>query len=252
MSNLDALHARAKALNLHGLLAHWAEAAAAKWVEALLDWEEQERGRRSLERRLRSAHIGRFKPVCDFDWTWPKRCDRSAFEALMALDFLKDATNVILVGPNGVGKSTLAGNIAHQALVHGHTVLFTSAGQLLGDLAALDSDSALRRACATMLAPTSSSSTRSVISPTPTVMPTCCSSSSAAATSTTAPSSPPTGRRSPTRSPDRSRSRGNHCSRDQFQKRSGPDSTPLWTGFTRQGALPFFLSPTAIAAIARA
>jgi DNA replication protein DnaC len=145
MSNLGALHARAKALNLHGLLAHWAEAAAAKWVEALLDWEEQERGRRSLERRLRSAHIGRFKPVCDFDWTWPKRCDRSAFEALMTLDFLKDATNVILVGPNGVGKSTLAGNIAHQALVHGHTVLFTSAGQLLGDLAALDSDSALRR-----------------------------------------------------------------------------------------------------------
>src|SRR6266568_2802179 len=145
MTSLDVLHARAKALNLHGLLAHWAEAAAAKWVEALIDWEEQERGRRSLERRLSSAHIGRFKPICDFDWTWPKRCDRSAFDALMALDFLKDATNVILVGPNGVGKSTLARNIAHQALIHGHTVLFTNAGQMLGDLAALDSDSALRR-----------------------------------------------------------------------------------------------------------
>jgi ATPase subunit of ABC transporter with duplicated ATPase domains len=64
---------------------------------------------------------------------------------LMSLDFLRDATNVILVGPNGVGKSTLARNLDHQALVHGHTVLFTSAGQLLGDLAALDSDSALRR-----------------------------------------------------------------------------------------------------------
>ena len=63
----------------------------------------------------------------------------------MALDFLDDATNVVLVGPNGVGKSTLAQNIAHQALIHGHTVLFTSAGQLLGDLCALDSDSALRR-----------------------------------------------------------------------------------------------------------
>src|SRR6202049_3730440 len=143
MSNLEALHMRAKALNLHGLLAHWTEATAAGWVEALIDWEEQERGRRSLERRLSSAHIGRFKPICDFDWTWPKRCDRSAFEALMSLDFLKDATNIILVAPQGVGKANHARNVAHQALIHAHTVLFPRAGQVLGDLAALDSDSAL-------------------------------------------------------------------------------------------------------------
>src|SRR6516165_5382571 len=50
MTDLDALYARAKALRLHGLLAHWTETATAGWVEALLDWEEQERSRRSLER----------------------------------------------------------------------------------------------------------------------------------------------------------------------------------------------------------
>ena len=63
----------------------------------------------------------------------------------MTLDFLKDATNVILVGQNGTGKTMLAQNVAHQALIAGQTALFTTAGQLLGDLAALDSDSALRR-----------------------------------------------------------------------------------------------------------
>ena len=145
MSNLDALRARAQALRLHGLLAHWPQVADAEWVANLLQWEEDERARRSLERRLTDAHIGRFKPLCDFDWKWPKRCDRAALEAMMTLDFLKESANVVLLGPNGVGKSTLAKNLAHQALIHGHTVLFTTAGQLLGDLAALDSDSVLRR-----------------------------------------------------------------------------------------------------------
>src|ERR1700709_1809202 len=145
MNDPTTLRARAGALHLHGLLAHWSEIATADWLAALLEGEEQERGRRSLERRLQEARIGRFKPLCDFDWAWPKRCDRAAIEALMALEFLDDAGNVVLVGPNGVGKSMLAQNIAHQALIAGHTVLFTSAGQLLGDLAALDSDAALRR-----------------------------------------------------------------------------------------------------------
>ena len=141
----DPLFLRAQALHLHGLLAHWTEVAGQPWVATLILWEEQERQRRSLERRLGAAHIGRFKPVCDFDWSWPKRCDRAALEALMALDFLREAANVVLIGPNGVGKSMWAQNLAHQAVLQGATAFFTTAGQLLGELAALDSDSALRR-----------------------------------------------------------------------------------------------------------
>lgn len=145
MKSHDQLQARATALHLFGLLAHWQDAVAGGWAEPLIAWEEEERARRSMERRNRRSHIGRFKPLCDFDWTWPEQVDRAAFDALMTLDFIKDATNALFVGPNGLGKSTLAQNLAHHALTHGHTVLFTSAGNLLGELAALDSDSALRR-----------------------------------------------------------------------------------------------------------
>ncbi|KWC06119.1 ATP-binding protein, partial [Burkholderia ubonensis] len=70
---------------------------------------------------------------------------RGALEELMALEFVKEKSNVVLIGPNGVGKSTLALNLAYQSLIHGYTALFTTAGQMLGELASLDSDSALRR-----------------------------------------------------------------------------------------------------------
>ena len=143
------LREQAGALRLHGLLSHWAEVMGqpeqARWVAQMLAWEAAERGRRSLERRLRAAHIGRFKPLADFDWAWPKSIDRGAVEELMTLDFLEDASNVVLVGPNGVGKTMCACNLGYQAVLAGHTALFTTAGNLLGELAALDSDSALRR-----------------------------------------------------------------------------------------------------------
>jgi DNA replication protein DnaC len=144
-----ALREQAAQLRLHGLVAHWGQLMGqpeqARLVEQWLGWEVAERGRRSLERRLRDAHIGRFKPLADFDWSWPEQCDRAAIEELMTLEFMADATNVIFVGPNGVGKTMCAANIGYQAVLAGRTALFVTAGQLLGDLSALDSDSTLRR-----------------------------------------------------------------------------------------------------------
>lgn len=136
---------RVKALKLYGLLAHWDEIDNESWLEPLINWEESERSQRSLERRLNSARLGRFKPLCEFNWKWPTQCDRRAIEEWMKLSFIKDATNPILCGPNGVGKSTIARNISYQAVMQGYTVLFTTAGEMLNDLAAQDGDNALRR-----------------------------------------------------------------------------------------------------------
>ena len=144
---INELKNRFETLKLLGLLANWHDlpTEVANWLPTLADWEEQERTQRGLERRLRLARIGRFKALTDFDWSWPTQCDRSVVQELMSLEFIAQASNIILVGPNGVGKSTIAQNIAHQAVMQGHSTLFTTAANMLSDLASKDGDYALRR-----------------------------------------------------------------------------------------------------------
>ena len=139
------LLSRAKALKLHGIIEHWNEVEKTSWINDLIAWEETARSQRSLESRLKSAHIGRFKPLANFDWSWPTACDHELIEEVMQINFIKEAINVIFCGPNGVGKTTIARNIAHQAVICGYSVLFTTAGQMLNDLTSQDGDNALRR-----------------------------------------------------------------------------------------------------------
>jgi len=139
------LHQALRRLGLHGLLTRWAEVHDAPWLPLLIDCEQAERQRRSLDRRLRFARLGAFKPLCDFDWQWPKKIDRPAIEELTGLEFLTEAANVVLIGPNGTGKTLIAQNLAHAALLAGHRVRFTTASAMLNDLAAQDSAAALQR-----------------------------------------------------------------------------------------------------------
>lgn len=136
---------RAAALRLHGLLEHWDDVAGADWLEDMIAREEQARGLRSFERRSRNARLPPFKQLADFDWAWPRSIGRAPVEALMRLDFIAAATNVVLVGGQGTGKTMIAANIAHQALVKGHTVRFEKAAEILETLAGLTTRGELMR-----------------------------------------------------------------------------------------------------------
>jgi DNA replication protein DnaC len=114
-------------------------------LEHLVEHEQQERTRRSLDRRVARARIGRFTPMSDFDWAWPKRIDRAAVDAALRLDFLAEAHNVVLVAAQGLGKTMIAQNIAHAAVLAGTHVLFTTAAHLLLDLGGQESTRGLAR-----------------------------------------------------------------------------------------------------------
>ncbi len=118
---------------------------AQQLLEYVADTEEKDRARRGLERRMARSRLERFKPIADFDWNWPKKIDRGLVESAVRLDFIESARNIVLVAPQGLGKTMIAQNIAHQAVLAGHSVLFLSAAQLLLDLAAQESARALDR-----------------------------------------------------------------------------------------------------------
>jgi len=119
--SLESLTQRLRRLNLHGLLAHAEELIGEPWLARVLEIEDSERQCRSLKRRTDNARLGKFKSLADFDYNWPKQLDRTLLEELFTFDFLEQGANIIIVGPNGLGKTMIAKNLVHQAILRGHT-----------------------------------------------------------------------------------------------------------------------------------
>jgi DNA replication protein DnaC len=142
----ESLLERAISLGLWGLVRDWDQWKAAAWLPEFLKGEEEARRNRSLERRVRAAHIGRFKTMADFDWSWPRSIDRRAVEELFEFHFVEEAANVVLVGPNAVGKTMICQNLAQEGVMRGYSVRFTTASAMLNDLASQDGSRALGQA----------------------------------------------------------------------------------------------------------
>ncbi len=135
-AQMEQIGLRALAANLDDFLAlatrsHWSPLML---LEQLAQAEAEDRHRRSMERRLRSSGIKSFKPMADYEWNWPIKIERDIIERALTLDFLPEARNLVLVGRNGLGKTMIAQNICHAAVLAGQSVLFRSAPALLEEL----------------------------------------------------------------------------------------------------------------------
>ena len=142
MSDLKEL---AKKLGFKAMVNNWNEYAKEPLIQKLLAEEDEEKNRRSLERRMRESQVQEMKQVSDFDWSWPRLIDRELVEELFTLKFLENAVNVIFLGPNGLGKSMLSKNLIYTALMAGFKTKFTTASQMLTDLSAQDGVTARKR-----------------------------------------------------------------------------------------------------------
>jgi DNA replication protein DnaC len=109
------------------------------FLSRLVEGEALRRKDRATQRRLQAARFPVIKTLEQFNWTWPKKINRAQIQNLFRLSFLKERANVIFMGGAGLGKSHLATALAYEGCLAGHTVLFTTAIDIVNTLVAAQS-----------------------------------------------------------------------------------------------------------------
>lgn len=92
------------------------------------------RAERAYERRIRAAHLPAAKSLESFDFAFQPTLSTRLIQELGTLGFLQTATNLVLLGPPGVGKTHLALALTARALEAGYSARFTTLRQLADEL----------------------------------------------------------------------------------------------------------------------
>jgi len=115
------------------------------YLAQLVEGEFTMREMRSIERRIKNARFPVRKTLDDFQWSWPKKINRLQIQNLFRLDFIATCTNLVMIGNVGLGKTHLSIAFGHAACTGGHSVLFTTAVDVINTLAAAQSAGQLKR-----------------------------------------------------------------------------------------------------------
>ena len=99
-------------------------------LERLLAIEVDATEARRLAGRLRFACLPTPATLADFDYDAAAGVDRHLIEELGTCRYLQSATNVLLIGPPGVGKTHLSVGLARAAAHAGYRTYFTTAADL--------------------------------------------------------------------------------------------------------------------------
>jgi DNA replication protein DnaC len=138
----ESLRSALKQLRLSGLLesleVRLHEAAGnslnhAEFLELVLQDELAVRADRQLQRRVKAAQFRELKTLDNFDWSFNPSIKKKQVFDLATCRFVREARDVLLIGPPGVGKSFLAQAVGYQALKAGHLVLYRSIFDVVRD-----------------------------------------------------------------------------------------------------------------------
>lgn len=140
---------------LEGLLEQAAkkEPSYGDFLLEVLTTEADARRQRYLKTRLQLAHLPYLKTFEQFDFSFQPSIDERQIRELRTLRFIHEASNVILLGPPGVGKTHLAVALAEAAIRAGQAAYFMTAHDLVDDLGRAYREGRLERRMKVYLAP---------------------------------------------------------------------------------------------------
>lgn len=101
-----------------------------EFLEQLLAIEVDATEQRRWEGRMRFANFPAPWRIDDFDFTAQPTIDEATIRELATCSYTNDATNILFIGPPGVGKTMLAIALGHAAVDAGQRVYYTTAADL--------------------------------------------------------------------------------------------------------------------------
>jgi len=152
---LQSLGLSAIEAKLEGLLerASKSESSYADFLAEVLGTEADARRQRYLKTRLQLAHLPYVKTFEQFDFSFQPSIDERQIRELRTLRFVHEASNVVLLGPPGVGKTHLAVALAEASIQAGQAAYFMTAHDLVADLGRAYREGRLDRRLRVYLAP---------------------------------------------------------------------------------------------------
>jgi DNA replication protein DnaC len=105
----------------------------AEFLELIVQDELNVRAQRQLSRRTQAADFHALKPLEDFDWSFNGSIHRKEIYELATCNFIRQAKDVLFLGPPGVGKTALAQGLGYEAIKAGFQVLYRSIFDLVRD-----------------------------------------------------------------------------------------------------------------------